>query len=329
MAEPLADMTPLPASELRRRLIESVATHAEIASDDIDERTPLSRYSIDSVRAAAIAADIAELTNRTVKPDLLFEYPSIAELAAFLTGSRVRQATPAETPTQSGTSNEWSHVRLAGLRRLLRFLFRCAARIGMRVEHHGLENLPDSGPYIVAINHISPLDAPLTLLFLPTPIVLLIADRIARRPWVRILFAPSRGFIPIQRDSLMAMVGGSVDLVGTSEALRRAVEALRSGLPVGIAPEGRLSRTAGLLPARPGVIWLAVTAGVSVVPTGIYGHEYPGRQWRRLRRPTFHIRFGRPVSISPEDDPGGALTSVMSEIAQQLPPQYRGVYAGD
>lgn len=54
----------------------------------IDPRAPLSDYGVDSLLALRWAGKLAPLIGREVELEWLYDYPTIAELAAFLDGQR-------------------------------------------------------------------------------------------------------------------------------------------------------------------------------------------------------------------------------------------------
>jgi 1-acyl-sn-glycerol-3-phosphate acyltransferase len=102
-----------------------------------------------------------------------------------------------------------------------------------------------------------------------------------------------------------------------------------------VAPEGTRSLTGGLLPGKTGAAFLALSAGVPVVPVAITGTEKVARALLRLRRAPLSITYGQPLWLG---TPGqreradqarleAGTTEIMCRIAAMLPPEYRGVYA--
>jgi 1-acyl-sn-glycerol-3-phosphate acyltransferase len=72
---------------------------------------------------------------------------------------------------------------------------------------------------------------------------------------------------------------------------------LREGRAFGIYPEGTRSRDGRLYKGRTGVAWLALTAGVPIVPVGLIGTDKVqpiGGHFPRLAK--VHVSFGQPVS---------------------------------
>ena len=97
-----------------------------------------------------------------------------------------------------------------------------------------------------------------------------------------------------------------------------------------MAPEGKVSRTGGLLQGRSGIAYLATEAGVPILPVVAFGQEKASHCWKRFRRVTVQIRIGSLLEL-----PAGKATArqleaytdqVMLAMARLLPPPYRGVY---
>jgi 1-acyl-sn-glycerol-3-phosphate acyltransferase len=184
-----------------------------------------------------------------------------------------------------------------------------------RMRFVGEDNLPASGGYILACNHVSLLDPVVLWAGSPRPIHIIAKQELFDMPvmgWV----APRFWALPVRR--------GTAD----REAIRRASALLTHGELVGIFPEGTRKREGvpGSEPgdARAGVALIAVHAGVPVVPVGIYGTQHVARTGLRLprfRRVTFS--YGAPVY--PDDFSGlgrrerlDAMTAeIMRSIAEQ------------
>jgi 1-acyl-sn-glycerol-3-phosphate acyltransferase len=207
------------------------------------------------------------------------------------------------------------------LRALIRSIIRLLFRLLSRQDVLGLENIPPTGPGILAANHLGRLDSPLIFSLVErTNITSLVADKYQNNFLLRPLVNAVHG-IWINREQ------------ADFRALRLALDYIENGGMLGIAPEGTRSRTGALMPAKTGVAYLAGRAGVLVVPAGIWGTETAMAQLYRLRRPLIHIRFGRPFRLPPLErgDRSAGLQKntdeIMCQIAALLPPVYRGVYA--
>ena len=185
----------------------------------------------------------------------------------------------------------------------------------------GRSNIPEKGPYLLAVNHMSKVDPP--LIFITWP-----AMRwrfFAGEKWERhLIFGPLMrwaGAIYINR--------GEVD----RKALRQALDALDDGSIFGLAPEGTRSKVGALIPARDGAAYLATRAGVPVLPVGVINTDVLGRNMLRLRRTRLELRIGPSVKM-PElgrrargSDLSAYTHLIMVHIAALIPERYWGVYA--
>jgi 1-acyl-sn-glycerol-3-phosphate acyltransferase len=167
------------------------------------------------------------------------------------------------------------------------------ARLIFRPDIEGTENIPLTGPLLLASNHLSFVDSIVIPLAAPRRVVFLAKAEYftghgIRGGFKRAMFT-AVGAVPIQRGTAGA----------AQEALDSALEILNDGLAFGIYPEGTRSRDGRLYRGRTGVAWLALTAGCPVVPVGLSGTQdiQPvGSRVPRIRKIT--IKFGRPLDFS-------------------------------
>ncbi len=206
---------------------------------------------------------------------------------------------------------------------IIRPIFRGLFHILGRIEITGLENVPREGAYLIAINHISIYEAPFVVAFWPVAPEVAGASIIWNRPGQSLL-ARMYGGIPVHR--------GQYD----RRMIDSTVNALQSGYPLLIAPEGGRSHTPGMRKANPGVAFLMDKARVPVIPVGVIGttEDYFEKAIRG-RRPIIRMRIGEPIVLPPLEGKGTSRRElrqrnadlVMFRIAALLPPEYRGVYA--
>jgi 1-acyl-sn-glycerol-3-phosphate acyltransferase len=117
-------------------------------------------------------------------------------------------------------------------------------------------------------------------------------------------------------------------------AFRQAIEALKTGNALAIAPEGTRSKTHEMSEGKPGAVFLALRTGVPVVPLGIWGTENIFHDLFRFRRPNLTARFGKPYVLpaldreNREEAMRRATDEMMCRIAALIPEEYRGFYAG-
>ncbi len=187
---------------------------------------------------------------------------------------------------------------------LVRPLFGCVARV--RVV--GGENTSCSGGFLLAANHISHFDPFLISLAVRRKIDWMAMAEFFRLPIVGLALRAVDTF-PAERDR--------ADL----KTIRTAIQRLKSGLVVGLFPEGGIrDGTRSLLegaPLRPGASTLTQIAGVPVLPCVILGTDrlYSKRQWLPFRRTPIWIAFGNPISHFPELQKSHARERIESELA--------------
>ena len=147
----------------------------------------------------------------------------------------------------------------------------------------GVENVPASGPVILAPNHFSNWDHFFTAVYLRRKVRFMAKSQLFSNPAGIFVFSHG-GVFPVRR--------GHHD----EEAFRTANVILDRGGCVLIYAEGGRSRTGGLGNPRPGVGRLALESGVPVVPVAIHG-SVGVRAWRRLRFPKVTVQYGEPMSF--------------------------------
>jgi 1-acyl-sn-glycerol-3-phosphate acyltransferase len=201
-------------------------------------------------------------------------------------------------------------------RRLISFLMRHLTR----TEFIGGENVPVRGGVLLATNHMSRMDIPALFITPSRPeMTALVTTKYLKYPLLRWFIITANG-IWLDRDT------------ADFSAFRKAVEALRAGKALGIAPEGTRSVTASLLEGKPGTALLALRAGVPIVPVAIIGTEDAVPKLLHFKRPSIQVKFG-PVIPAPVLDRGnreGQLdlltTEIMCRIAVMMPEKYHGFY---
>jgi len=186
-----------------------------------------------------------------------------------------------------------------------------------RIEVRGRENVPASGPYMLAANHINWKDPPSVSLALGTPIRWMAKIEVFDYPLI--------GF-------LLRGVGNFAVRRGESDrrSVQLALRVLENGLPLGVFPEGHRSATRALLRGRPGISLLADRTNALIVPCAIVGT--PTARLRPFRRTEVVLSFGKPFRVSdlaPEirRDRQATADAIMLRIAELLPPEMRGEYA--
>jgi 1-acyl-sn-glycerol-3-phosphate acyltransferase len=202
------------------------------------------------------------------------------------------------------------------------------AKLYWRPRIEGLENLPSTGPVIVASNHRSFADSMVIPFFVPRKVVFLAKEDYftgtgVKGALVRGWFE-GIGMVPVDRDDTRAALA-SLDI---------ALEVLGRGEAFGIYPEGTRSRDGRLYRGRTGVAHLALTSGAPVVPVGVTGTENIQPVGTTFpRRAEVTLRFGKPLRFEGRYDgvPVGRARRevtdlVMNEIQKLSGQQFAGVY---
>lgn len=76
--------THLTDSDIQSWLVSYLAELLDISPQEIDITVPFERYGLDSVASVGLLGDLAKWLGRKLDPDLVNEYPSIQELARYL-----------------------------------------------------------------------------------------------------------------------------------------------------------------------------------------------------------------------------------------------------
>ncbi len=163
-----------------------------------------------------------------------------------------------------------------------------------RVE--GIENIPRTGRFIVASNHLAFLDSFVIPVTAPRKVRFLVkSDYWKRKGLIGLLqrsFFVLVGSVPVDRGTLKS-AQGSLDVM---------LKILEQEDGIGIYPEGTRSRDGRLYRGRSGAAWLAMASGAPVIPVGLHGTEkiMPKGAWLpRLVKVT--VRFGSPVTFEDID----------------------------
>lgn len=186
----------------------------------------------------------------------------------------------------------------------------------------GRENVPSEGAVVVVANHLNLADPPVLEASLGRRVVFM-AKKGLFHSRLSSYFVRGLGAFPVQPGEL------------ARGAIRQANQVLANNLALVVFPEGGRSKNAQLQSAFPGSALIALRNGIPILPVGITGTEkIKGAAWF-LRRPKITINIGCPFSLPPV---GSKLTkaelteltnSIMERIAELLPPEYRGDYAGE
>ncbi len=184
-----------------------------------------------------------------------------------------------------------------------------------RLEVKGLENVAKAGHNaIIAMNHVSFLDAPVAMSLLPKRPVFAVDVAISRQWWIQPFLKVAR---TMALDPLKPM------------ALRTIINAVRDGNMLVIFPEGRITVTGSLMKIYDGAAMIADKSDAMVVPVRIEGPErtvfsrLKSTQVRRRLFPQIKVTILEPVKLNVDPElkgrkrrqaAGAALYDVMSNL---------------
>src|SRR5512145_1152103 len=171
------------------------------------------------------------------------------------------------------------------LRGLIRFVFELVAEI----EITGQENVPESGAFVIATNHIGIIDiAMFHYVFDRFDMFIPVAEKWEKISWINFL-GRHLNFLFVDRFN--------PDL----KALRKMIGLMENGNSLVIAPEGTRSRTGALIEGKPGVAYLAARSGFPVVPVAITGTEdnVIFGNVKRFRKSNVTLTGGKPFIVPP------------------------------
>jgi 1-acyl-sn-glycerol-3-phosphate acyltransferase len=167
--------------------------------------------------------------------------------------------------------------------------------LGLKLKVVGGENVPTSGPAMLASNHVSHLDF----------IFAGLGARPSRR-YVRFMAKQSIFANKVAGPLMRGMHHISVDRERGARSFRDALVALRAGEVVGIFPEATISRTFEPKEFKTGAVRLAAAARAPVVPVALWGTQrlwtYDEHSTLKQRGVPVIIRVGAPMDPSGDED---------------------------
>jgi 1-acyl-sn-glycerol-3-phosphate acyltransferase len=146
--------------------------------------------------------------------------------------------------------------------------------VGVRVRVEGTENIP-ARPCVFVSNHVSNLDPPALVPYIPRRVAILAKKEVFRTPILSIGLRQT-GIIPVDRGDTEA-AAASVDI---------AIQAMREGRSFLVFAEGTRSRDGRLKRFKNGTFVMAIRAGAAVVPVSLIGTQ------RLMRKGEWFIRPG-------------------------------------
>ena len=172
----------------------------------------------------------------------------------------------------------------------------------------GAENIPQTGPIILAPNHRSYMDPPYLSLVTKRQLHLMAKDSLFRVPLFG-AYIKAMGAFPVKR--------GAAD----RGALKRAMAELAAGRVMGIFPEGTRAEPGTLLPGEKGFALVARQTGVPIVPIALERTSKVLPKHGGLHRAHVRAIIGKPVTASEMlaayPDPSKDALTIISEATMR------------
>jgi len=219
---------------------------------------------------------------------------------------------------EANHANRIKYPRRRVIRAILRFLTNVAIRIFGKLQVEGVENVPKSGPIILAPNHFNFVDPPLILATSPRHTEFIGGARNPGAPAWASIFPKLWGVIPAIRGAY------------ARSTLRSSLQVLDQGGAIGIFPEGG-NWAEVLRPARPGVAYLAAHSETPVIPVSIIGAEDLLGWPRTVVKVIYHPPLPAPVieekGLAKREAIDAFGDQVMAVIASALPEEQQGKFS--
>src|SRR5262245_34066967 len=194
------------------------------------------------------------------------------------------------------------------------------ATCGIRVDADGLENVPRDRGCVYMSNHQSVFDIAAIVATLPVPWKFVAKRELTWIPFFGWALALGHQIIVDRRDR-----GASV------RSLERAAERGRAGANVIIFPEGTRSPDTSLREFKSGGFYLAIQAGVPIVPIAVSGSwRITPKRSLRIESGRVLVRYAKPIPTQGlrVDDRGQLKREVHDAILAAYDPDLQGVQGG-
>jgi 1-acyl-sn-glycerol-3-phosphate acyltransferase len=210
---------------------------------------------------------------------------------------------------------------------ITRVLFPPLIRLLFAAKIIGRANMPAQGGVILASNHLSFFDSVIITLLSRRPVSFLAKEEYFTgagfKGKLSKAFFEAIDAIPVNRRSASA----------AQDALDSGLARLVDGEAFAMYPEGTRSTDGRLYRGKTGVAWLALTAGVPVIPVALTGTDKiqpVGTKGIRLAK--LRVEYGEPMDLSVFGDATSgkarrdATDAIMEKIQAMSGQEYAGIY---
>jgi len=189
--------------------------------------------------------------------------------------------------------------------------FRCFFRAYCRCEIYNSENVPLTGPLILASNHASFLDPPFVGSSTRREINYLARESLFRFPVLGTILRRVNA-VPVDREG------------GGAKGLRNILDRLLAGGGIILFPEGTRTRAGELQPGKSGVGLTVIKSNAPVIPVRVFGTFQALNRNQKFPRPhKIAVKFGRPMDFAAlraeaKSCPKPRLKEIYQEVSDEL-----------
>ena len=178
----------------------------------------------------------------------------------------------------------------------------------VKVQVIGAHRLSPDQHYVFCSNHFSLIDTPIMFSSMPREFRILARHGLWRVPFIG-WHLNRAGHVPVNRENPRE----------AKKSITRAAEKIQSGYSTLLFPEGGRTRTEEMRAFKPGAAYIAIEAGVPIVPMAIVGSRKvlePGST--HLRPGRVELRVGDPIPTADlrNRDAKDTIARVQEEVAR-------------
>jgi 1-acyl-sn-glycerol-3-phosphate acyltransferase len=182
----------------------------------------------------------------------------------------------------------------------------------VKVEIIGLENIPETGPVVLAANHLTNYDVFPMQMVIQRPLFFMAKSELHKNP-IMDMALRNVGAFPVHR--------GQRD----QWAILHAAKVLEHDQVLAFFPEGTRSKGQGLRAGKTGAARLAIQAGCAIIPVAIDGTHKMFKNFPK--RTLIRMVVGKPIYPDSSESTLSLTDRMMFSIADMLPEDLRGVYS--
>ena len=173
----------------------------------------------------------------------------------------------------------------------------------------GKENIPKTGPYILAPNHFSLLD-PFVLHSKHNKLTTyLMAEDLDDLGWKELWIPWLYGVLLVNRKTLRP------------STIKATQKQIKKKEPICIFPEGT-SIGRGLKPLKDGAAYFAVKNKIPIIPVALSGTETIAKKLKKLQRAKIKIQFGPPILAKEGEGVSTTTENINKALRKMIPKKY-------